>query len=191
MVLAVSHLVSSLWGKEEKEADLFSLNLSAPLRELLQRGVSSYILPGQEALQQSNSSTAFPSAAFEKHVSAEALRVCCLFLSPFLCLDGTKCQKSCILFFSVVSLRPVGRNMSQQRVSWFTTLCARVSLNVATLWRMKKTLNCCLKHLFLSPADNASMGCCYSMDMTVGEETCKTCLKNTHLWSETPERIVM
>ncbi|XP_074523322.1 constitutive coactivator of peroxisome proliferator-activated receptor gamma isoform X2 [Halichoeres trimaculatus] len=76
MVLAVSHLVSSLWGKEEEEAELFSLNLSAPLRELLQRGISSYVLPGQEASQQSDSSTASSVSAFEKHVSAEVLKAC-------------------------------------------------------------------------------------------------------------------
>ncbi|XP_068587179.1 constitutive coactivator of peroxisome proliferator-activated receptor gamma [Cebidichthys violaceus] len=75
-VLAVSHLVSSLWGREEKETELIpqSLNLSAPHRELLQRGVRSYLLPGQEAFQRGDIS-ALPSA-FEKHVSPEILKAC-------------------------------------------------------------------------------------------------------------------
>ncbi|KAM7015745.1 constitutive coactivator of peroxisome proliferator-activated receptor gamma [Tautogolabrus adspersus] len=79
MVLAVSHFVSSLWRREEEDAGLIlhSLNLSAPLRELLQRGISSYILPGQEALQQGDSALSSASAsAFEKHVSPEILKAC-------------------------------------------------------------------------------------------------------------------
>lgn len=76
MVLAVSQLVSSLWGREEEETGLIpqSLNLSDPDRELLKRGVCSYLLPGQEALQRGDS---FPSgSAFEKYVSPEILNVC-------------------------------------------------------------------------------------------------------------------
>ncbi|XP_034536819.1 constitutive coactivator of peroxisome proliferator-activated receptor gamma [Notolabrus celidotus] len=76
VVLAVSHLVSSVWDREEEEAGLLSLNLSAPLTELLQRGMSSYILPGQEALQWGDFSTASSAAVFEKHVSAEILKAC-------------------------------------------------------------------------------------------------------------------
>lgn len=75
MVLAVSQLVSSLWGREEVETEHIpqSLNLSAPHRELLKRGIRSYLLPGQEALQRGD----IPSPpVFEKHVSPEILKVC-------------------------------------------------------------------------------------------------------------------
>lgn len=78
MVLAVSHLVSSLWGRDEVENGLIpqSLNLSAAQRELLKRGICSYLLPGQEVLQRGDIS-ALPSApAFEKNVSPEILKVC-------------------------------------------------------------------------------------------------------------------
>ncbi|XP_074469019.1 constitutive coactivator of peroxisome proliferator-activated receptor gamma [Sebastes fasciatus] len=75
-VLAVSHFVSSLWGREEQETGLIpqSLNLSAPHRELLERGVRSYLLPGQEALQRGDISALH--SAFEKHVSPEILKAC-------------------------------------------------------------------------------------------------------------------
>ncbi|XP_060896059.1 constitutive coactivator of peroxisome proliferator-activated receptor gamma isoform X3 [Labrus mixtus] len=78
MVLAVSHFVSLLWRREEEDVELIlhSLNLSAPLRELLQRGISSYILPGQEALQQGYISAPSSAFAFEKHVSPEILKAC-------------------------------------------------------------------------------------------------------------------
>ncbi|XP_065809123.1 constitutive coactivator of peroxisome proliferator-activated receptor gamma isoform X3 [Labrus bergylta] len=78
MVLAVSHFVSSLWRREEEDVGLIlhSLNLSAPLRELLQRGISSYILSGQEALQQGYISAPSSAFAFEKHVSPEILKAC-------------------------------------------------------------------------------------------------------------------
>ncbi|XP_067447979.1 constitutive coactivator of peroxisome proliferator-activated receptor gamma [Thunnus thynnus] len=74
MVLAVSQLVSSLWGREEEESRLIpqSLDLSDPDRELLERGVRSYSLPEQEAFQRDDS---FPSA-FEKYVSPEILKAC-------------------------------------------------------------------------------------------------------------------
>ncbi|XP_076582108.1 constitutive coactivator of peroxisome proliferator-activated receptor gamma [Chaetodon auriga] len=78
MVLAVSHLVNSLWGRVEEEPGLIpqSLNLSDPHRELLKRGICSYLLPGQEALHGGDIS-ALPSApAFEKHVSPEILKAC-------------------------------------------------------------------------------------------------------------------
>ncbi|XP_010768093.1 constitutive coactivator of peroxisome proliferator-activated receptor gamma [Notothenia coriiceps] len=76
MVMAVSHLVSSVWGREEQETGLIpqTLNLSAPHRELLKRGVRSYLLPGEEAIQLGDISA--PSSAFEKHVSSEILKVC-------------------------------------------------------------------------------------------------------------------
>uniref|UniRef100_A0A8C2ZPB0 Family with sequence similarity 120 member B n=1 Tax=Cyclopterus lumpus TaxID=8103 RepID=A0A8C2ZPB0_CYCLU len=75
-VLAVSHLVSSLWGREEQETELIpqSLDLSAPHRELLKRGVCSYLLPGHKAFPQGDISA--QSFAFEKHVSPEILKVC-------------------------------------------------------------------------------------------------------------------
>lgn len=78
MVLAVSHLVSSLWGREEQETGLIpqSLNLSAPHRELLKRGVRSYLLPEQEALQQDDMSPLPSASAFEKHFSPKILKVC-------------------------------------------------------------------------------------------------------------------
>lgn len=77
MVLAVSHLVSSLWGREEEETRLVpqSLNLSAPHRELLKRGICSYLLPGQEAPQQGDISSLPSAPAFEKYVSPEILKV--------------------------------------------------------------------------------------------------------------------
>ncbi|XP_041634176.1 constitutive coactivator of peroxisome proliferator-activated receptor gamma, partial [Cheilinus undulatus] len=76
MVLALSHLVSSLWDREEEEVGLVlnSLNLSPPLRELLQKGISSYILPGQETLQQGDFSALSSAPAFEKYVSPEILK---------------------------------------------------------------------------------------------------------------------
>ncbi|XP_078107073.1 constitutive coactivator of peroxisome proliferator-activated receptor gamma isoform X2 [Sander vitreus] len=78
MVLAVSHLVSSLWGREEQETGLIpqSLNLSASHRELLKRGVRSYLLPGQEALQQDDMSPLPSASAFEKHFSPKILKAC-------------------------------------------------------------------------------------------------------------------
>ncbi|KAL3065318.1 hypothetical protein OYC64_015484 [Pagothenia borchgrevinki] len=76
MLMAVSHLVSSVWGREEQETGLIpqTLNLSAPHRELLKRGVRSYLLPGEEAIQLGDISA--PSSAFEKHVSSEILKAC-------------------------------------------------------------------------------------------------------------------
>lgn len=103
MVLAVSHLVSFLWGTEEQEAGQIpqSLNLSAPHRELLKRGVHSYLLPGQEALQRGDTS-ALPSAApaFEKHVSSEILKVCSVPPSAF---DALKVSHWLIMFYFVFS----------------------------------------------------------------------------------------
>uniref|UniRef100_A0A3B5AVJ2 Family with sequence similarity 120B n=1 Tax=Stegastes partitus TaxID=144197 RepID=A0A3B5AVJ2_9TELE len=75
VVLAVSQLVSSLWKKEEELTGLVpqSLNLSAPDRELLMRGVCFYLLPGQKA--HIDDISALPSA-FDKHVSPEILKAC-------------------------------------------------------------------------------------------------------------------
>ncbi|XP_049421295.1 constitutive coactivator of peroxisome proliferator-activated receptor gamma [Epinephelus fuscoguttatus] len=76
MVLAVSHLVCSLWNREEQQTGLIpqSLDLSAPQKELVKKGVRSYLLPGQEGLQQGDISV--PPCGFEKHVSPEILKAC-------------------------------------------------------------------------------------------------------------------
>ncbi|KAI3377807.1 hypothetical protein L3Q82_008951 [Scortum barcoo] len=78
MVLAVSHLVGSLRRKEEEGTELIpqSLNLTAPQKELLKRGICSYLLPGQEALQQGDISALPSTTAFEKYVSPEILKTC-------------------------------------------------------------------------------------------------------------------
>uniref|UniRef100_A0A3B4T2K2 Family with sequence similarity 120B n=1 Tax=Seriola dumerili TaxID=41447 RepID=A0A3B4T2K2_SERDU len=78
MVSAVSQLVSSLWGRQAEDTEhiLQSLNLSAPHRELLKRGICSYSLPGQEAPQQGDISAHLPDSAFEKYVSPEILKAC-------------------------------------------------------------------------------------------------------------------
>ncbi|XP_078139466.1 constitutive coactivator of peroxisome proliferator-activated receptor gamma [Centroberyx gerrardi] len=79
-VLAVAQLVSSVWGREQGEAGLIpqSLVLSAPDRELLERGVRSYLLPGQEALQRGEVPTLRPDFArvMERYVSPEILKAC-------------------------------------------------------------------------------------------------------------------
>ncbi|XP_070690588.1 constitutive coactivator of peroxisome proliferator-activated receptor gamma [Pempheris klunzingeri] len=78
MVLAVSLLVSSLWGREEEDSGFIppSLNLSAPRRELLKKGICSYLLPKQQSVQQLDISVLPSSPAFEKHVSPEILKAC-------------------------------------------------------------------------------------------------------------------
>nr|XP_043887088.1 constitutive coactivator of peroxisome proliferator-activated receptor gamma isoform X1 [Solea senegalensis] len=78
MVLAVSKLVSSLWGRDEEEPGqiLQSMNLSAPQRELLKRGISFYMLPGQEAFQRCDIPLHPSASAFEKYVSPEILKAC-------------------------------------------------------------------------------------------------------------------
>ncbi|XP_056269188.1 constitutive coactivator of peroxisome proliferator-activated receptor gamma isoform X2 [Pseudoliparis swirei] len=75
-VLAVSHLVSSLWGREEQENELIpqSLDVSAPHRELLESGVCSYLLPGHHTFPRGDISA--QSFAFEKHVSPEIFKAC-------------------------------------------------------------------------------------------------------------------
>lgn len=76
MVLAVAQLVSSSWGREEAEVGHVpqSLNLSHAHRELLKKGICSYLLPGHEALQEGDT-TMLPSV-FEKYVSPQILKVC-------------------------------------------------------------------------------------------------------------------
>lgn len=73
MVLAVSHLVSSVWSSERDESGLIpeGLNLSGSQREILQQGTDSYRLPGQWGYIAAPSS----APAFEKHVSPEVLKV--------------------------------------------------------------------------------------------------------------------
>ncbi|XP_019963762.2 constitutive coactivator of peroxisome proliferator-activated receptor gamma isoform X1 [Paralichthys olivaceus] len=78
MVLAVSQYVSSLWGGEEEETGhiLQCMNLSAPHRELLKRGICSYLLPGQEDLQRGDISARPSAIALKKYVSPEILKAC-------------------------------------------------------------------------------------------------------------------
>lgn len=78
MVLAVAQLVSSLWRKEEMENGNIppSLNLSDPLRELVKKGMCSYLLPGQGSLQQDDLPARSSASAFEKYVSPQILKVC-------------------------------------------------------------------------------------------------------------------
>lgn len=72
-MLAVSHLVSSVWCRERDESGLIpeGLNLSGSQREILQRGTGSYVLPGRWGPIAAPSS----APAFEKHVSPEVLKV--------------------------------------------------------------------------------------------------------------------
>ncbi|XP_076012370.1 constitutive coactivator of peroxisome proliferator-activated receptor gamma [Genypterus blacodes] len=80
MVRAVAQLVSSMWRKEEEQSGLIppSLNLSSVDRELLERGICSYLLPGHQALQHGDISTPLSDSAcvMEKYVSAEILKAC-------------------------------------------------------------------------------------------------------------------
>ncbi|XP_026234848.1 constitutive coactivator of peroxisome proliferator-activated receptor gamma [Anabas testudineus] len=77
-VLAVAQLVSSLWGKEDLETGYppQSLNLSDPQRELVKKGICSYLLPGQYTLHQSDIPALPSSSAFEKYVSSQTVKVC-------------------------------------------------------------------------------------------------------------------
>ncbi|KAM4592463.1 constitutive coactivator of peroxisome proliferator-activated receptor gamma [Odontesthes bonariensis] len=76
MVLAVAQLVSSFGCREEKETELVpqSLNVSAPHRELLKKGIGSYLLPGHKDFELVEISS-LPSD-FEKHVSPEIVKAC-------------------------------------------------------------------------------------------------------------------
>ncbi|XP_068174692.1 constitutive coactivator of peroxisome proliferator-activated receptor gamma isoform X2 [Antennarius striatus] len=78
MILAVSHLVSSVWDRQERGKGHIpqSLNLSGAQREILKRGLCSYLLPGQEALQQGDIPALPSTPAFEKYVSPEVLKAC-------------------------------------------------------------------------------------------------------------------
>lgn len=113
MVLAVSHLVSSVWGREGEETGLIpeSLNLSASQREILKSGICSYLLPGQEALQRGDISALSSAPAFEKYVSPEILKVCSVSHSGSFILRVTKCQISLLCFKLWFFHRPVERSM--------------------------------------------------------------------------------
>ncbi|XP_034043381.1 constitutive coactivator of peroxisome proliferator-activated receptor gamma isoform X2 [Thalassophryne amazonica] len=80
MVLAVSQLINSLSGREEEKPVLIppSLKLSAPDRELLERGICSYLLPAQDTLQRGDISTTRAGSAFvmERVVSPEIIKAC-------------------------------------------------------------------------------------------------------------------
>lgn len=78
ILLAVSHLVSSVCGRERDETGLIPacLNLSASQREILKSGISSYLLPRQEGVQHGDKSALSTVPAFEKYVSPELMKVC-------------------------------------------------------------------------------------------------------------------
>lgn len=73
VVLAVSHLVSSVWCRERDEPGLIpeGLNLSGSQREILQRGIGSYLLPGRWG----HVAAPFSAPVFDKHVSPEVSKV--------------------------------------------------------------------------------------------------------------------
>ncbi|XP_038150562.1 constitutive coactivator of peroxisome proliferator-activated receptor gamma isoform X2 [Cyprinodon tularosa] len=76
VVLAVAQFVRSLYASEEEETGPvpYSLNVSVPQRELLKKGVCSYLLPGQKHYGLVRISA--PLLAFEKHVTPEILKAC-------------------------------------------------------------------------------------------------------------------
>ncbi|XP_008308755.1 constitutive coactivator of peroxisome proliferator-activated receptor gamma [Cynoglossus semilaevis] len=78
LVLAVSEFVRSLWGSEEtKLGDILqALDLSDSQRELLKKGIKSYLLPGQEALDRDDVSVRPSACAFQKYVSPEIFKAC-------------------------------------------------------------------------------------------------------------------
>lgn len=74
VVHAVAQFVNSLCCPEDEQNELVpqSLNAPSPLKELLKKGICSYLLPGQKGFEQDDIS-ALPSA-FEKLVSPEILK---------------------------------------------------------------------------------------------------------------------
>ncbi|KAF6731172.1 Constitutive coactivator of peroxisome proliferator-activated receptor gamma [Oryzias melastigma] len=76
MVVAVAQLLRSLSTRETEDPGsvLQSLNLSASQRDLLQQGICSYLLPGQNDLELFDGSE-IPSA-FEKHINPQILKAC-------------------------------------------------------------------------------------------------------------------
>lgn len=75
VVQAVAQFVNSLLSPEVEQNELVpqSLNASSPHRELLKKGIRSYLLPGQKGFELVDIS-ALPSA-FEKLVSPDVLKV--------------------------------------------------------------------------------------------------------------------
>ena len=78
ILLAVSHLVGSVCGRERDETGLIPacLNLSASQREILKSGICSYLLPRHEGVQQGDESTLSTVPAFDEYVSPEVMKVC-------------------------------------------------------------------------------------------------------------------
>ncbi|KAM3624756.1 uncharacterized protein V6R79_001068 [Siganus canaliculatus] len=78
MVFALSHFVSSLWDTEKEKTELIppSLDLSTFQKELLKKGICSYLLPGQETLRLGDISVPPSPPAFEKYVSPEIIKAC-------------------------------------------------------------------------------------------------------------------
>lgn len=78
MVLAVSHLLSSMRARAREETELIPecLTVSASQREMLKRGICSYFLPGQEGSEQGHICALSSAPAFEKYISPEILKVC-------------------------------------------------------------------------------------------------------------------
>uniref|UniRef100_A0A8C7Y2S8 Family with sequence similarity 120 member B n=1 Tax=Oryzias sinensis TaxID=183150 RepID=A0A8C7Y2S8_9TELE len=76
MVVALTQLLRSLSTREEEDAGsvLQSLNLTASQRDLVQQGIFSYLLPGQNDFKLFDGSET-PSA-FEKHINPEILKAC-------------------------------------------------------------------------------------------------------------------
>uniref|UniRef100_A0A1A8G7Z6 Family with sequence similarity 120B n=1 Tax=Nothobranchius korthausae TaxID=1143690 RepID=A0A1A8G7Z6_9TELE len=76
VVLAVTRLVSTLGSPDGEQTELvpWSLNAPVPLRDLLKKGISSYLLPGQKGFELVDVSAS--PATFEKLVSPEILKAC-------------------------------------------------------------------------------------------------------------------
>lgn len=64
--------------REEDETGLVpeSLNVSTTHRELLEKGICSYLLPGNKGFELVNMSYLSSASGFEKHVNPEILKVC-------------------------------------------------------------------------------------------------------------------
>ncbi|XP_027871311.1 constitutive coactivator of peroxisome proliferator-activated receptor gamma isoform X1 [Xiphophorus couchianus] len=76
VVLAVAQFVSSLSASAEEKTGLIphSLNVASSQRELLKKGICSYLLPGHKDYELVGISV--PPSAFEKYVSPEILKAC-------------------------------------------------------------------------------------------------------------------
>ncbi|KAM4743596.1 constitutive coactivator of peroxisome proliferator-activated receptor gamma isoform 2-T2 [Anableps anableps] len=76
VVLAVAQFVSSLYASAEEDTGLVphSLNVTSSQRELLKKGICSYLLPGHKNYELVDISV--PPSAFEKYVSPEILKAC-------------------------------------------------------------------------------------------------------------------